>query len=84
MPPLAGRRQLLDDVVNLIPARVSGLLIAAVSGRWRESLLCMAQDAGKHRSPDAGWPEAALAGALAVRLSGPGLYDNRVSPLNLG
>ena len=70
----------LDDAVNLIPARLSGLLIAAVSGRWRESLHCMAQDAGKHRSPNAGWPEAALAGALAVRLSGPRVYDNRVSP----
>ena len=69
----------LDDVVNLIPARVSGLLIVAVSGRGRESLHCMVQDAGKHRSPNAGWPEAALAGALSVRLSGPRVYDNRVS-----
>ena len=69
----------LDDVVNLIPARLSGLLFVAVSGRWRESLACMMEDAGKHRSPNAGWPEAALAGALGVRLSGPRVYDNRVS-----
>lgn len=69
----------LDDLVNLIPARLSGLLIVAVSGRWRQSLNVMVQDAGKHRSPNAGWPEAALAGALDVRLSGPRAYDNHMS-----
>lgn len=69
----------LDDLVNLVPARLSGLLIVAVSGRWRQSLSVMLLDAGKHRSPNAGWPEAALAGALDVRLSGPRAYDNRMS-----
>ena len=69
----------LDDLVNLIPARLTGLIFVAVSGRWRESLACMLSDAGKHRSPNAGWPEAALAGALNVRLSGPRAYDNRMS-----
>jgi adenosylcobinamide-phosphate synthase len=69
----------LDDLVNLIPARLSGVLIAAVSGRWRHSLSVMLLDAGKHRSPNAGWPEAALAGALDVRLSGPRVYDNLMS-----
>ncbi len=67
----------LDDLVNLIPARLSGLLFVAVSGRWRESLACMVTDAGKHRSPNAGWPEAAMAGALGVRLSGPRVYDTQ-------
>jgi adenosylcobinamide-phosphate synthase len=69
----------LDDLVNLVPARLSGLLIVAVSGRWRQSLSVMLLDAGKHRSPNAGWPEAALAGALDVRLSGPRAYDNHMS-----
>ena len=69
----------LDDLVNLIPARLSGLLIVAVSGRWQDSLACMWRDAGKHRSPNAGWPEAALAGALDVRLSGPRVYDGEVT-----
>ena len=69
----------LDDVVNLIPARLSGLAFVVVSGHWRRSLSCMLRDAGKHRSPNAGWPEAALAGALAVRLSGPRLYDGQGS-----
>jgi adenosylcobinamide-phosphate synthase len=69
----------LDDLVNLVPARLSGLLIVAVSGRWRQSLSVMLLDAGKHRSPNAGWPEAALAGALEVRLSGPRAYDNHMS-----
>lgn len=69
----------LDDGVNLIPARLSGLVFVAVSGRWRDSLACMWRDAGKHRSPNAGWPEAALAGALGVRLSGPRVYDGELT-----
>jgi adenosylcobinamide-phosphate synthase len=64
-----------DDLVNLIPARLTGLMICAVCGHWREALAVMLRDAGKHRSPNAGWPEAALAGALGVRLSGPRVYD---------
>ncbi|WP_071795903.1 adenosylcobinamide-phosphate synthase CbiB [Natronohydrobacter thiooxidans] len=69
----------LDDLVNLIPARLTGALFALVSGRagaWR----CMRRDAGKHRSPNAGWPEAAMAGALGVRLSGPRAYGDQVAP----
>ena len=66
----------LDDLVNLIPARLSGLFYVAVAGQHRRAALnCMLRDAGKHRSPNAGWPEAALAGALGVRLSGPRVYD---------
>ena len=69
----------IDDAVNLIPARLTGLLIAAVSGHWRDSIACMWRDGGLHRSPNAGWPEAALAGALNIRLSGPRFYDNTLT-----
>ncbi len=69
----------IDDVANLIPARLTGLLFALVSTRPRESLATMWRDAGHHRSPNAGWPEAALAGALDVRLSGPRIYGDRVA-----
>ena len=61
-----------DDLMNLVPARLAGALIALAGGRgWR----AMAQDARKHASPNAGWPEAAMAGALGVRLGGPATYD---------
>lgn len=66
----------LDDLVNLIPARLTGALIAAAAvGVRRTAFRTMLRDAGQHRSPNAGWPEAAMAGALAVRLSGPRVYD---------
>ena len=61
-----------DDVMNVVPARLAGGLIAlAGGGGWR----VMVRDAGKHASPNAGWPEAAMAGALGVRLGGPVAYD---------
>lgn len=63
----------IDDLANLIPARLSGLLYVMASGRsmaWR----VMIADARHHRSPNAGWPEAGFAGALGIRLSGPRLY----------
>jgi adenosylcobinamide-phosphate synthase len=69
----------LDDLVNLIPARITGLLFALVSGRPLKALHVMNRDAHRHRSPNAGWPEAALAGALDVRLSGPRSYADRTS-----
>ncbi len=70
----------LDDVVNLIPARLTALLFVIASGRkWRRALAVMWADAGHHRSPNAGWPEAALAGALGIRLSGPRVYDGEVT-----
>ena len=69
----------LDDIANFIPARITGLLIALASGHKR-SFQVMMRDAGAHRSPNAGWPEAAMAGALGVRLSGPRQYDDRVAP----
>lgn len=69
----------LDDVVNLIPARLTGLLMALVSGRPGTALKVMWRDARAHRSPNAGWPEAAMAGALGIRLSGPRVYADRVA-----
>ncbi len=68
----------LDDLVNLVPARLTGLLICgAAVGVRRTTFRTMLRDAGRHRSPNAGWPEAAMAGALGVRLSGPRVYDDR-------
>lgn len=64
----------LDDLVNLAPARLTGGLIALVSAHPRASLDAMRRDAPRHRSPNAGWPEAAMAAALGVRLSGPRAY----------
>jgi adenosylcobinamide-phosphate synthase len=70
----------LDDLVNLIPARLSGLIACAASflipgadplTAWR----AMRRDARHHRSPNAGWPEAAFAGALGLALAGPRTYD---------
>ena len=70
----------LDDLVNLVPARLTALLIVIASGRhWRRALAVTWADAGHHRSPNAGWPEAALAGALGIRLSGPRVYDGEVT-----
>lgn len=70
----------LDDLVNLIPARLTAALFVALAGRrWREAWTVVRADARHHRSPNAGWPEAALAGALGVRLSGPRVYDGQVS-----
>ncbi|WP_313534541.1 adenosylcobinamide-phosphate synthase CbiB [Sphingomonas sp.] len=61
-----------DDLVNLIPARLSAVLLCfAGAGGWRT----IWRDAGKHASPNAGWPEAAMAGALDLRLAGPTSYD---------
>lgn len=70
----------LDDLVNLVPARLTALLFTVVAGaRWKAALKVMVMDAGHHRSPNAGWPEAALAGALDLRLSGPRVYDGQLS-----
>ncbi|WP_339107362.1 adenosylcobinamide-phosphate synthase CbiB [Thioclava sp. GXIMD4216] len=68
----------LDDLVNLAPARLSGGLFALVSAPMR-ALRVMRRDAGLHRSPNAGWPEAALAAGLQVRLSGPRIYGTHMA-----
>lgn len=64
----------IDDVANFIPARLTGFLFVLLAPRRSEALSCMMRDARRHRSPNAGWPEAAMAGALGVRLSGPRIY----------
>lgn len=63
----------LDDVLNLIPARLTALLIALTHG-WVDPAPIL-RDAPKHRSPNAGWPESALAPVLNVALSGPRSYN---------
>jgi adenosylcobinamide-phosphate synthase len=64
----------IDDLANVVPARLTGLLFALLAPRPLDSMACMIRDARRHRSINAGWPEAAMAGALGVRLSGPRIY----------
>ena len=75
-----------DDLLNWIPARLTALLIAAASSfvhgadperAWSTAL----HDARQHDSPNAGWPEAAVAGSLGLRLGGPRSYDGMVHEL---
>jgi len=68
----------LDDLMNWIPARITGGLICAVH-RSRDAMMVMYEDAPLHRSPNAGWPEAALAGVLKVALAGPRSYDGSLT-----
>jgi adenosylcobinamide-phosphate synthase len=72
----------LDDVLNLIPARLSGLLIAVAAllvpgAKAQGALATMWRDHARHRSPNSGWPEAAMAGALALALAGPRVYPGQ-------
>ncbi len=70
----------LDDVLNLIPARLTALMIALLSGQlgaWPG----IVADARQHRSPNAGWPEAAMARALDIALAGPRSYDGKMRDL---
>ena len=74
----------LDDLLNLVPARLSGVLlslaaIATPKAQPLPALRIMLRDAGKHRSPNAGWPEAAAAGALGLALAGPRRYHGQVT-----
>jgi adenosylcobinamide-phosphate synthase len=72
-----------DDVVNLPASRLAALWLvcaaAVVPGAdARAALRAVWRDAGRHRSPNAGWPEAAMAGALGLRLAGPRQYGGAV------
>ncbi|MDX6335098.1 MAG: adenosylcobinamide-phosphate synthase [Streptosporangiaceae bacterium] len=77
----------LDDLANLIPARVTGLLAVAlapaVRGRPRQALRTLHRDGGKHPSPNAGRCEAAFAGALGIRLGGRNSYQGRAEQRGL-
>jgi adenosylcobinamide-phosphate synthase len=68
----------LDDVINLPASRLSALFLivaaAAIGASPRGALQAVWRDARNHRSPNAGWPEAAMAGALRLRLAGPRVY----------
>ena len=68
-----------DDFANLVPARLTGVFFALVSSQTATALRCMMRDAHKHRSPNAGWPESALAGGMGVRLSGPRDYGGETA-----
>jgi adenosylcobinamide-phosphate synthase len=67
----------LDDLLNWVPARLSALGIWLITG-CRISWSTIASDAKLHRSPNAGWPEAAMAYALDVSLSGPRSYEGKL------
>jgi adenosylcobinamide-phosphate synthase len=69
----------IDDVANFVPARLTGLLFALVSSGLADALRCMGRDARHHRSINAGWPEAAVAGALRLRLCGPRVYHGELA-----
>ncbi|MEI6574421.1 MAG: adenosylcobinamide-phosphate synthase CbiB [Alphaproteobacteria bacterium] len=69
----------LDDLVNLPCSRLTALLFILASLFVRgassiDALITVLHDASKHRSPNAGWPEAAMAGALGFALAGPRIY----------
>ncbi len=67
-----------DDLANWVPARISGWLLVGASAcmgmDWRAAANIMMRDAPKMKSPNAGYPEAAAAGALGVQLGGGGFY----------
>jgi adenosylcobinamide-phosphate synthase len=79
-----------DDLLNIAPARLSGLLLIAAAMFARDAdagrgFATMLRDAKKHHSPNAGWPEAAMAGALGLALAGPRDYaEGRVADPWLG
>jgi len=74
----------LDDVLNLIPARLSGLFLVLAAtltpgAHPFKALKIMLRDSGKHRSMNAGWPEGAAAGALDIALAGPRHYQESIT-----
>ena len=80
----------LDDLVNLPASRLAACwLVCAAAVLPRASawgaIAALRRDAGRHRSPNAGWPEAAMAGALGLKLAGPRVYgEERVEDAFMG
>ncbi len=68
----------LDDLLSWIPARLAGAALCLVGG-GRRAFKVMRRDAGLHRSPNAGWPEAATAASLGLALAGPRIYAGVVT-----
>ena len=73
----------LDDLLNLVPARAAGLVLAVAAfplpgASSGGAFSAMRRDAPLHRSPNAGWPEAAMAGALGLALAGPRRYGGAI------
>lgn len=72
----------LDDLANLFPARITALCLmaaaAAVSRRPAQAYTACVASASMHRSPNAGYPESAMAGALGIRLGGDAIYGGEV------
>jgi adenosylcobinamide-phosphate synthase len=72
----------LDDLMNYVPARISIPLIALaaqwMTGRGRIAFTTALREGSHHASPNAGYPEAAFAGALSVKLNGPNMYHGQL------
>ena len=76
----------LDDLVNLPASRLTALFFAFAAlfinpQSAKSALVAAWRDAGKHRSPNAGWPESAMAGALDLKFGGPRSYDGEIVDL---
>jgi adenosylcobinamide-phosphate synthase len=71
-----------DDVANFIPARITALLmivVASILGKdWKTAFVTVRKEGRNHESPNAGFPEAAMAGALGIRLGGPSVYFGQI------
>jgi len=72
----------LDDIANFLPARITALFIVVASFlsgmNSRHSFLIMIRDGHKHTSPNSGYPESSMAGALDIQLGGPSTYGGRI------
>ena len=74
----------VDDLANWVPARISSLFVACGAGllgggkAFKNAMLVALRDSALHRSPNAGWPEAAMAGGANIALGGPRIYQNEI------
>jgi adenosylcobinamide-phosphate synthase len=72
----------IDDVLNYLPARLTAPVVALaaqiLAGCGERSLMTAVCEGANHASPNAGYPEAAFAGALAVKLNGPNYYNGKL------